>query len=89
MPIADLHDGKLDLVVVEQMNVGRFVKLFVTMLTTGKHLNSTTVHHFRAGHLHLETNTPENGQVNGENIQKQKFNLDFWVTQRPFWLSDH
>ncbi|PIO85423.1 hypothetical protein [Pediococcus damnosus] len=43
---------------------------------------------FRTSQLHLETTLPENGQVNGENIQKQKFNIDFWVTQRPFWIKD-
>lgn len=87
MPIADLRDGKLDLVVVEQIGILRFVKLFVEMLTTGNHLNSTEVHHFQTSQLHLETDLPENGQVNGENIQKQKFNLSFWVTQRPFWIA--
>lgn len=87
MPIADLHDGKLDLIVVEQIGVLRFVKLFGEMLTTGNHLKSSAVHHFRSQRLHIQTDLPENGQVNGENIQKQKFDLNFWVTQRPFWIS--
>ncbi|WPC20033.1 diacylglycerol kinase family lipid kinase [Pediococcus inopinatus] len=86
VPLADLHDGKLDLVVVEKMNAVRFVKLFVQMLATGNHLKSPVVHHFQTKQLHIETDMPENGQVNGENIQKQKFDLDFWVTQRPFWI---
>ncbi|AMV60564.1 Transcription regulator [Pediococcus damnosus] len=88
MPLADLHDGKLDLVVVEQLGAPRFIRLFIQMLTTGNHLKSRVVHHFRTSQLHLETTLPENGQVNGENIQKQKFNIDFWVTQRPFWIKD-
>lgn len=86
MPTANLHDGKLDLVVVEQIGVLRFIKLFVEMLTTGNHLKSPIVHHFRAETLHLSTNLLENGQVNGENIQKQRFDLHFKVTQRPFWI---
>ncbi|WP_204123088.1 diacylglycerol/lipid kinase family protein [Lacticaseibacillus mingshuiensis] len=85
LPIATPDDGKLDLIVVEQLNIPYFFFLLVQMLRN-KHLKYKAVHHFASPHIHLETTSLEFGQMDGEEMGSRPFELDFTVTQQNFWI---
>lgn len=86
MPSARVDDQKLDLVVIEKLNVFFFCYLFIMMLM-GKHTRYKAVHHFRADDLVVRTQTLEFGQVDGEEMGSRAFDMHFNVTSQPFWLT--
>ncbi|WP_125703164.1 diacylglycerol/lipid kinase family protein [Lacticaseibacillus daqingensis] len=85
LPTATPTDGELDLIVVENLNIPYFLFLLLELIR-GKHMKYKAVHHFKSDHLVVETNSLEFGQMDGEEMGTRAFQLDFSVTQQPFWL---
>jgi YegS/Rv2252/BmrU family lipid kinase len=86
-PRARLDDGKLDVVITEKLKFGRFVRLFTKLLKNGSHLEMPDVF-FRTGReIHVQSTTPQHGQVNGEDLSVQAFDLKLWTTQQAFWFA--
>ncbi|APX73033.1 diacylglycerol kinase family lipid kinase [Companilactobacillus allii] len=85
-PLATPFDQLLDLVVVKKISGMVFVKLFVKLFTNGSHLNDKNVWHTQVSSYHLTSNAPEQGQMDGEELGKGEFDIDFTVDQHLFWI---
>lgn len=89
LPTATPTDGKLDLIVAEQLNMLQFLFLLVQVIR-GKHMKYKQVHHFLSDHILLETPSLEFGQMDGEEMGSRPYELDFHVTKQNFWFNlDH
>ncbi|MGR3741936.1 diacylglycerol/lipid kinase family protein [Companilactobacillus sp. DQM5] len=86
IPNADPFDQKLDLIVVDYMNMFNIIRLFIKMLTNGTHMSDYRVHHITSDNIHLQTNKPEYKQMDGEDFEKSNVNLTFNVSQHPFFI---
>lgn len=86
LPIANVHDRKLSLVIAEKMILPKFIFLFI-MMVFGRHLNFKNVHHYQAEHLHLTISSLEYGQVDGEEMGNRFFDIYLSVEQYPFWFA--
>lgn len=85
-PLATPFDGKLDLVVVNKIKGKTFVKLFSKLLTNGSHLQDKNVWHIQEKSFSLRSLHDEYGQMDGEELAPQEFEIKFEVSTHPFWL---
>lgn len=85
-PKAALTDGKMDLIVVERISGWRFLKLFFTLFTTGKHLEDEAVHYFKGEHMRLSVSSVIEGQTDGEELGCTPFDLSIRTVKRLFWF---
>lgn len=85
-PLATPFDQLLDLVVVHKISGIVFVKLFTKLFTNGSHLNDLNVWHTQVASYRLTSYLPEHGQMDGEELGKNNFDIDFTVDQHPFWI---
>lgn len=85
-PIATPFDGKLDLVVVNKIKGRTFIKLFSKLLTDGSHLHDENVWHIQEKEFTLSSLHDEYGQMDGEELTPQEFEINFEVSSHPFWL---
>lgn len=85
-PLATPFDGKLDLVVVNKITGMTFVKLFSKLLTNGSHLQDENVWHTQTKSFTLSSLHDEYGQMDGEELKPQEFEINFEVSSHPFWL---
>lgn len=86
-PLARMDDGKLDVVITEKLNIFNFVRLFSKLLMNGQHLKMKDVF-FRTGkEIHVQSFSKEYGQVNGEDLPKQAFDMKLWTTKQDFWFT--
>ncbi|HAT54941.1 MAG TPA: diacylglycerol kinase [Lactobacillus sp.] len=86
LPIANVHDGKLSLIIAEKMILPKFIFLFI-MMTFGRHLGFKHVHHYQATHLQLTVSSLEYGQVDGEEMGNRFFDIHLSVDHYPFWFA--
>ncbi|KRK65396.1 hypothetical protein FC72_GL000865 [Companilactobacillus tucceti DSM 20183] len=85
-PLATPFDGKLDLVVVNKIKGKTFIKLFTKLLTDGSHLKDENVWHIQSSEFTLSSLHNEYGQMDGEELKPQEFDINFEVSSHPFWL---
>lgn len=85
-PLATPFDHKLDLVIVHKISGLTFVKLFTELFANGSHLNDKNVWHTQTESYHLTSYAPEHGQMDGEELGKHNFDIDFHVDQHAFWI---
>ncbi|WP_390408387.1 diacylglycerol/lipid kinase family protein [Lacticaseibacillus jixiensis] len=85
LPGADPTDGKLDLIVVEHLNVPYFLFLVVQLLL-GRHTRYKRVHVFETNRLELQTPSLEFGQMDGEELGIRPYELSFHVEHQRFWF---
>lgn len=85
-PLATPFDGKLDLVVVNKIKGKTFIKLFTKLLTDGSHLKDENVWHIQSNEFTLSSLHNEYGQMDGEELEPQQFEINFEVSSHPFWL---
>jgi YegS/Rv2252/BmrU family lipid kinase len=87
-PLAKLDDGKLDVVITEKMGIFHFIKLFAKLLRGGKHLAMPDVFFKTGREIHVQSFDNEHGQVNGEDLPLQAFDLKIWMTKQDFWFKN-
>jgi len=80
LPSAKLDSHKIDTVVVEKFGLTKLVKLFINLLKDGSHVNDPQFHYFEADKVKVTTNKKEYAQVDGEEIKRNKFNIEFSVS---------
>lgn len=85
-PLATPFDGKLNLVVVNKIKGKTFIKLFTKLLTDGSHLKDENVWHIQSSEFTLSSLHNEYGQMDGEELKPQEFDINFEVSSHPFWL---
>ncbi|WP_334328859.1 diacylglycerol/lipid kinase family protein [Companilactobacillus sp. HBUAS59699] len=85
-PLATPFDQKLDLVVVHKISGLTFVKLFTELFANGSHLKDKNVWHTQVKSYHLTSYAPEHGQMDGEELGKHNFDIDFHVDRHDFWI---
>ncbi|WP_282806351.1 diacylglycerol/lipid kinase family protein [Lactobacillus isalae] len=79
LPIANIHNRKLDIAIVEKPNIFKFLYLFSKLLINGSHMNSNQFHYFEASEIEVKTYQSEYGQLDGEELNNRKFHLKFKV----------
>lgn len=84
-PEASATDQQLDLVVADNMNLLKFFLLGITIYFRKK-FRFPGIHHFKNKALHLVVNSLEFGQIDGETLPNQYFDLFLKVVKYPFWL---
>ncbi|AKP66429.1 diacylglycerol/lipid kinase family protein [Companilactobacillus ginsenosidimutans] len=85
-PKAQPFDHKLDLVVVRKITGLTFVKLFVKLLSNGSHLNDPNVWYIQQPEFSVNIHQSEQGQMDGEELNKHEFDFDFKSIQHKFWI---
>ncbi|WP_125762619.1 diacylglycerol/lipid kinase family protein [Companilactobacillus hulinensis] len=85
-PLATPFDQKLDLVVVHKISGWTFIKLFVELFSNGSHLNDKNVWHTQNSSYRLTSYSPEQGQMDGEELGNNNFDIKFTVDKHPFWI---
>lgn len=84
-PEADATDRQLDLIVADNMNLLKFCLLgFIVYFR--KQLRFPGIHHYKEKEIHLVINSLEFGQIDGEELPNQYFDLFFKVLKYPFWV---
>lgn len=81
LPCAKIDSHKIDTVIVEKDSFKKLVKLFLDLLKDGSHLNDPQFHYIEADKITVITNQKEFAQVDGEQIKRQPFKLEFAVDQ--------
>ncbi|MGX6978163.1 diacylglycerol/lipid kinase family protein [Vagococcus elongatus] len=84
-PNASSFEQNLELIVVERIPLYKILYL-VFLLFRGKHLESKNVYHFNAKKISLATSSKEYGQMSGEIIPKQGFDVTLSTVKRFFWF---
>lgn len=79
LPKADIYSHHLDTVIVEKPNLSRFLFLFGKLIKNGSHVNAPEFHYVEAKEIQVETQKPEFAQIDGEDVDKQKFKINFKI----------
>ncbi|WP_222610161.1 diacylglycerol/lipid kinase family protein [Lactobacillus taiwanensis] len=66
LPIADIHNHHLDIVIIEKHNLIKFLYLFSKLLINGLHMQSKQFHYFESSEIEVKTQKTEYGQLDGE-----------------------
>lgn len=86
-PQARLDDDKLDVVITEKLTLLRFIRLFAKLLKDGSHLAMPDVFFATGREVLVHSFAPEHGQVNGEDLPYQPFDLKIWTVKQSFWFT--
>lgn len=81
LPNANVHSHILDTVIVEKPSLGKFIRMFSKLLKDGSHVNAPEFHYVEAEEILVKTNTSEFAQIDGEDIDKQNFEVKFKISQ--------
>lgn len=84
-PEASATDQQLDLVVADNMNLLKFILLGFSVYFRKK-FRFPGIHHYKSKEMHLLVNSVEFGQIDGEELPNQYFDLFLKVIKYPFWL---
>jgi len=84
-PSADPRKEDMYFVLAEKTSWPRLFSL-IFALSKGKHFEKEDFHHFVSDEIILVTTTEQYGQVDGETIDKQEFNLKFQAGTRYIWF---
>lgn len=63
-PLADLYDGRLDVVIVEAVSARRFADVLLAA-GSGRHIELPDVHHFQGAEVRLWTSRPARAELDG------------------------
>ncbi|MBP2057787.1 YegS/Rv2252/BmrU family lipid kinase [Lactobacillus colini] len=85
LPNASIHNHKLDTVVVEKVSNIKFLFLLAKLFINGSHVNDPHFHYYEAEKLTVKTSNPEYGQLDGEELQNQNYNLNFEISSFNLW----
>jgi len=85
-PTANPFNHHLNLVIVNKITGLTFVKLLTKLLTNGSHLSDSNVWHIEADKFELQNYTQQYGQMDGEELNKHNFDLNFQIEKQNFWL---
>lgn len=81
LPQAKINSHKIYTVVVEKFSIIKLVKLFIHLLKDGSHVNDPQFHYFEAKKVTIQTSKKEFAQVDGEDIKKNIFNIEFGIDE--------
>ncbi|WP_317638121.1 diacylglycerol/lipid kinase family protein [Lactobacillus xylocopicola] len=81
LPPARIDSHKINTVIVEKYTIKSLIKLFIKLLKDGSHLECPEFHYIEAEQITVKTSKQEFGQVDGEEIKRGNFNIDFVVDQ--------
>ncbi|GHP15040.1 diacylglycerol kinase [Lentilactobacillus fungorum] len=85
VPTASAYENQLDVVIVEKPNLIQLF-LFVSMIFLKKHLRLRFIHHYVGQQLFVSTEADRYGQIDGEELGAQTYQLKFETDQYPFWI---
>lgn len=85
-PKADPTDGALDLIVVERISGFQFLRLFLILFTSGKHLEDDLVHSYTGKQLRLTAPSTVEGQKDGDSLGAYPYDLTIQTVKRYFWF---
>lgn len=80
LPPANIHDGKLHCVVVEEVETRKFIHLFAKLLKDGPHVSDPHFHDISGTELEVKVAAPEYAQIYGEDQEKECFHVKFKKT---------
>lgn len=85
-PKADPTDSKLNLIVLERISGLQFIRFFILVFTSGKHLEDKLVHYFTGKQLRLTASSAVEGQTDGEELGEHAYDITIQTTKRYFWF---
>lgn len=83
-PTAEVSKPTIDFVVVERINLFKILWI-IFLLLQKKQLKSKNFHHFTTSKLRILSTVPQYGQEDGEDMDKQPFDLQLSTTKQLFW----
>ncbi|MBO0461242.1 YegS/Rv2252/BmrU family lipid kinase [Enterococcus sp. DIV1298c] len=84
VPTADITKPTIDFVVVERINLLKIIWLFLLLLQK-KQMNSKYFHHYTTSKLRIVSTIPQYGQEDGEDLEKQSFDLQLANKTQLLW----
>lgn len=81
LPCASIQSHKIDTVVVEKYSINKLLKLLISLLKDGSHVEDPQFHYVEAEEIFIRTNKKEFIQVDGEEIKQDLFKFEFTVDQ--------
>lgn len=84
-PLADPKKEDMTIMIVERIAFPKLARL-ITQLLRRKHLSSKYLHQFHTTEARLISKTLQYGQVDGEEMGYQPFDITFTTQKRLFWL---
>lgn len=85
-PTAEIAKPTIDLVVVERVNLFKILGI-IFLLLQKKQMKSKNFHHFTTSKLRILSTVPQYGQEDGEDSQKQSFDLQLATKKQLFWCN--
>lgn len=85
VPTADPYQPTIDLAVVDAINPFKLIWLIVLILRK-KQLTSRYFHHFTTSKLQIVSPIPQHMQTDGEESEKNSFDLKFATKKQLFWF---
>ncbi|EEJ72193.1 diacylglycerol/lipid kinase family protein [Lactobacillus ultunensis] len=79
LPKANIFSHELDTIIVEKPSLSKFIFLFTKLLKNGSHVNAPQFHYVEAQEIHIETKKPKFAQIDGEDIEAQKYQINFRI----------
>lgn len=86
IPPADLQEKKLSLATAQAHSWKALFKLVKQVFLTGDHLQNPAVHHFILQKAHLQIDSQQFIQVDGELVKGHILDLDINCAEQNFWL---
>jgi YegS/Rv2252/BmrU family lipid kinase len=86
MPDAEVSDGQLDLVIVEQPSFWRFALIFSKILMKKPYYQYPEVHRWTAPAINLKISRLEFGHADGEELGSRAYDLYLTSMRYPFWI---
>ena len=84
-PFADPKKEDMTIMIVERIAFPKLARL-IGQLLRRKHLASKYLHQYNTTEARLISNTPQYGQVDGEEMVYRTFDISFTTKKRLFWL---
>ncbi|RDC49013.1 diacylglycerol kinase family lipid kinase [Acinetobacter sp. RIT592] len=84
VPTADVTKPTIDFVVVERVNLFKIAWLLLLLLQK-KQMHSKYFHHYTTSKLRIVSTMPQYGQEDGEDLEKQSFDLQLTNKTQLLW----
>lgn len=85
-PEADNQDGFFNILLADGVEHKEALKIVSLLLADQSHLDQPKLHHFKCKKARMIIKPAEYGQIDGEILNKEPYDLDITLRQRQLWI---
>lgn len=86
LPEANGKDDELDILIAEDVSFKNLLVIISKILRNKNHLDHPKLHVFKSKNLHLDVDSSQFGQKDGEVFRQSHYNYYFETKEIPFWI---